>query len=85
MSRNGHIHLNCELGSIAIITRSKFSVNRGIIVKVIEPMGLMHWQVGLDLPQMIKRADDLLYAAKRAGRNQVLTEALARQLVRGLA
>lgn len=47
MSRNGHIHLNCELGSIAIITRSKFSVNRGIIVKVIEPMGLMRWP-GID-------------------------------------
>lgn len=55
--------------------------SRGVTVS----MGLMHWQPGMDLPQLIKRADDLLYAAKRAGRNQVLTEALARQLVRGLA
>lgn len=43
MSRNGNIRVRCELGTIAIITRSKFSVNRGIIVKVIEPMGLMRW------------------------------------------
>jgi hypothetical protein len=43
MSRNGHIPLRCELGSIAMITNSKFSVNRGLIVKIIEPMGLMHW------------------------------------------
>ena len=43
MSRNGHIHLRCELGCIAMITDSKFSVNRGLIVKVVEPMGLMHW------------------------------------------
>ena len=43
MSRNGHIPLHCELGSIAMITKSKFSVNRGIIVQVIEPMGLMRW------------------------------------------
>jgi len=43
MSRNGYIHLRCELGSIAMITNSKFSVNRGLIVKVIEPMGLMRW------------------------------------------
>ncbi|MDH6504814.1 hypothetical protein [Polynucleobacter sphagniphilus] len=43
MSRNGHIHLGCELGCIAMITDSKFSVNRGLIVKVIEPMGLMRW------------------------------------------
>ena len=26
-----------------MITDSKFSINRGLIVKVIEPMGLMHW------------------------------------------
>lgn len=43
MSRNGIIRLSCELGCIAIITKSKFSVNQGIIVRVIEPMGLMHW------------------------------------------
>ena len=43
MSRNGHIYLRCELGCIAMITDSKFSVNRGLIVKVIEPMGLMRW------------------------------------------
>lgn len=43
MSRNGHIDLNCELGCIAMIMKSKFSINQGIIVKVIEPMGLMHW------------------------------------------
>lgn len=43
MSRNGHIRLRCELGSVAIITRSKFSVNRGIVVKITEPMGLMRW------------------------------------------
>ena len=41
MSRNGDIKLNCELGCVAMITRSKFSINQGIIVKVIEPMGLM--------------------------------------------
>ena len=43
MSRNGDIRLHCELGSIAMITKSKFSINKGIIVKVIEPMGLMRW------------------------------------------
>lgn len=43
MSRNGYVHLRCELGCYAVIVDSKFSVNRGIIVKVIEPMGLMHW------------------------------------------
>jgi len=43
MSRNGHIPFNCELGCIAMIVKSKFSINQGIIVKVIEPMGLMHW------------------------------------------
>ena len=43
MSRNGQIYLRCELGCIAMITDSKFSVNRGLIVKVIEPMGLMRW------------------------------------------
>ena len=43
MSRNGQIPMRCELGGTAIIVNSKFSINRGIIVKVIEPMGLMHW------------------------------------------
>jgi hypothetical protein len=43
MSRNGDIPVRCELGGIAIIVKSKFSINRGIIVKVIEPMGLMTW------------------------------------------
>ena len=43
MSRNGHIPLRCELGSIAMIVDSKFSINRGLIVKVIEPLGLLHW------------------------------------------
>lgn len=43
MSRNGNIYMRCELGTIAMIVNSKFSINRGIIVKVIEPMGLMHW------------------------------------------
>ena len=43
MSRNRHISLRCELGSIAMIVNSKFSVNRGIVVQVLEPMGLMHW------------------------------------------
>jgi len=43
MSRNGHISMRCELGGTAIIVNSKFSINRGIIVKVIEPMGLMQW------------------------------------------
>ncbi|MBT8571775.1 hypothetical protein G6657_08845 [Polynucleobacter paneuropaeus] len=51
MSRNGHIHLRCELGCIAMITDSKFSVNRGLIVKVIEPMGLMRWP-GFDTEAM---------------------------------
>ena len=43
MSRNGEVYQRCELGSIAMITKSKFSINQGIIVKVIEPMGLMRW------------------------------------------
>ncbi|MBT8606370.1 hypothetical protein G6677_07845 [Polynucleobacter paneuropaeus] len=43
MSKNGHIQLRCELGSIALIVDSKFSINRGIIVRVIEPLGLMRW------------------------------------------
>lgn len=43
MPRDGAIALNCELGSTAMIVKSKFSINQGIIVKVIEPMGLMHW------------------------------------------
>lgn len=43
MSRNGHMVYRCEMGCIAMITKSKFSVNRGIIVQVIEPMGLMRW------------------------------------------
>jgi len=43
MSRNGNIRMRCELGVTAIIVNSKFSINRGIIVKVIEPMGLMRW------------------------------------------
>lgn len=43
MSRNGHIHMRCELGGIAMIVNSKFSINRGLIVKIIEPMGLMRW------------------------------------------
>ena len=42
-SRNGNYHLNCELGMIAMTKRTKFSVNRGIIVQVIEPMGLLPW------------------------------------------
>lgn len=43
MSSNGDIRFNCELGCIAMIAKSKFSINQGIIVKVIEPMGLMQW------------------------------------------
>lgn len=43
MSRNGNIRIRCELGCIATITKSKFSINQGIIVRVIEPMGLMRW------------------------------------------
>jgi len=43
MSRSDPIPLHCELGSVAMIIKSKFSVNRGIIVQVIEPMGLLPW------------------------------------------
>jgi toxin CptA len=46
--------------------------------------GLVAWH-GLDVPQLIKRADTLLYAAKRAGRNQVMTEAAAATAIRGHA
>lgn len=43
MSKGHTEPLRCELGSLAIIVNSKFSINRGIIVKVVEPMGLMPW------------------------------------------
>ena len=43
MSRNGNYHLNCELVSIAMTRRTKFSVNSGIIVRVEDSFGLMHW------------------------------------------
>ena len=42
-SRNGSYHLNCELGMIAMTKRTKFSVNRGIIVRIEDSFGLMHW------------------------------------------
>lgn len=48
-------------------------------------IGVVAWKNGLDVPQMIKRADTLLYAAKRAGRNQVMTEAAAEAAIRGHA
>lgn len=35
--------LNCELGTIAITRGTKFSINRGIIVRVEDSLGLMHW------------------------------------------
>ena len=43
MSRNGNYHLNCELGTVAMTRRTKFSVNRGIIVRVEDSFGLIHW------------------------------------------
>ena len=35
--------LNCEVGSLAITHRTKFSINRGIIVRVEDSFGCMHW------------------------------------------
>lgn len=43
MSRNSLLSMRCELGITAMIIKSKFSINKGIIVKIIEPMGLMRW------------------------------------------
>jgi hypothetical protein len=43
MPKNGAIPIRCELGGIAMIVKSKFAMNRGIIVKIIEPMGFMRW------------------------------------------
>jgi hypothetical protein len=43
MSKNDDIALRCELGSVAMIVNSKFSVNRGIVVQVLEPIGFMEW------------------------------------------
>jgi diguanylate cyclase (GGDEF)-like protein len=54
---------------------------RGVTASI----GLVAWQNGLDVPQLIKRADTLLYAAKRAGRNRVMTEAVAEATARGAA
>jgi len=43
MPRIHHDGLNCELGSLAITCKSKFSINLGIIVMVEDSIGLMHW------------------------------------------
>ena len=42
---------------------------RGVTLSI----GLVAWEEGLDVPQLIRRADELLYAAKRGGRNRVMT------------
>jgi hypothetical protein len=43
MARYDNQSINCELGGMAIIVKSKFAMNRGIIVKIIEPIGLIRW------------------------------------------
>ena len=42
-SSNGNYHLKCELGMIAMTKRTKFSINRGIMVRIEDSFGLMHW------------------------------------------
>ena len=57
-------------------SRLKVSASNADIGFVTASFGISRFTEGCDAEALIKRADELLYAAKKAGRNKVLAEGL---------
>ena len=62
-----------ESASIAESLRQMIEAGTGDIVKTTISIGVAHSETGQSVDQILKRADEGLYAAKNSGRNKVVT------------
>ena len=62
-----------ESASIAESLRQMIEAGMGEILKTTISIGVVHSETGQSVDQILKRADEGLYAAKNSGRNKVVT------------
>ena len=62
-----------ESASIAESLRQMIEAGTGEILKTTISIGVAHSETGQSVDQILKRADEGLYAAKNSGRNKVVT------------
>ena len=62
-----------ESASIAESLRQVIEAGTGEILKTTISIGVAHSETGQSVDQILKRADEGLYAAKNSGRNKVVT------------